>query len=99
VLFRFANARKDPAEAEELASQPFLPSFAEFAQPQEFSISAFLGSTIPGRNFAIANGLGVAVVVEGNAPIRLAATESAFLRIHGVSLDFSPRPLDENVTV
>lgn len=99
VLFRFVNEKKNPLEAEELASAPFQPAFVEFDQPQEFAVSQFLGSTIPGRNFAIGNGLGVAVVIENQRPIELPSGESAFLRIHDVRLEFTARPRDENVTV
>jgi hypothetical protein len=99
VLFRFANSKKNPLEAQELASAPFQPLFGGFDRPVEFSVSKFLGSTIPGTNFPIGNGLGVGVVVE-RKPGRLpAAGAEAFLRIHGVRVEFSPRPRDETVTV
>jgi hypothetical protein len=52
-------------------------------------------------NFAIGNGLGVGVVVEKNSPGALELPSSgphrAFLRLHAVSLDFSPRPRDDSV--
>lgn len=99
VLFRFANASKNPLEAQELASAPFQPSFAEFDRPQEVSISRFLGSTVPGTNFPIGNGLGVGIVIENKDTIRLSAGDSACLRIHDVRLEFNPRPRDESVTV
>ena len=96
VLFRFANGNKNPLEANELASTSFQPLFADFDQPGEFKISRYLSSTAPGANFAIGNGLGVAVVIENKAAMALPTNESAFLRIHGVRLEFQARPRDEN---
>jgi hypothetical protein len=99
VLFRFANTNKNPLEATELASEPFLPEWSEFDQPHEFVVSRFLGSTIPGANFAIGNGLGVAVVLQTTSARDVLPGETAHLRIHQVQLEFQPRPLDENVVV
>jgi hypothetical protein len=64
-------------------------------------VDRFLGSTTPGANFPIGNGLGVAVIVEKTSPgaLQLGGRESAYLRLHSVSLDFNPRPRDESVTV
>jgi hypothetical protein len=46
---------------------PFQPEFLRQGnQPGEFTLSEFLGSTTPGANFPIGNGLGVAVVVESS---------------------------------
>jgi len=54
---------------------------------------------LTGANFAIGNGLGVAVVLEKKTPGRSAASGRAALHVHGVSLAFSPRERDESVTV
>ncbi len=67
-----------------------------------YTLSRFLGSTVPGANFATGNGLGVAIVVEAPAPLPaadLAGRLRAFVRIHEVSLEFDPRARDESVTV
>lgn len=96
VLFRYANVNKNPTEAQVLASAEFRPTFG--AEPTTFSVDRFLGSTTPGANFPIGNGLGVAVVVEKSSTAPLPQGQ-AFLRIHAVSLDFNPRPRDESVTV
>ena len=82
-----------------LASAEFRPAFGD--NPQAYSVDRFLGSTTPGANFPIGNGLGVAVFVEktSSGTLQPAGRESAFLRIHAVSLDFQPRPRDESVTV
>jgi uncharacterized protein DUF1501 len=100
VLFRFANTNKSALEIEELAAAPFQPTFLQpDDQPGEFTLSRFLGSTTPGANFAIGNGLGVAVVVEGKSPLVAVTGETAYVQIHSVKLGFDPRPRDENVVV
>jgi hypothetical protein len=95
VLFRYADVSKDPARVSVLASADFRPAFESAAT---FEVNRFLGSTVPGANFPIGNGLGVAVVVEKTAPGTLTDGGQAFLRVHSVALDFNPRPRDESVT-
>jgi hypothetical protein len=101
LLFRYADARKDATRVAVLASADFRPAFGDTATP--FEVHRFLGSTQPGANFSIGNGLGVAVVVEKTSPGALALTGpgpfQAFLRLHSVALDFNPRPRDDSVTV
>jgi hypothetical protein len=101
VLFRFADAGKDPRHVQELASAPFQPEFGDGRAARRFSVARFLGSTQANVNFAIGNGLGVAVVVEKTSPgaLQLAGPgpHSGFVRLHAVSLDFSPRPRDDSV--
>jgi hypothetical protein len=99
VLFRFANTRKDPNDVNVLATAEFRPAFGD--RPERYLVDRFLGSTTPGANFPIGNGLGVAVIVEKTSPgaLQLGGRESAYLRLHSVSLDFNPRPRDESVTV
>lgn len=94
VLFRYADTRKDPRQMQVLASATFRPTFGEAT----FSVDRFLGSTVPGANFSIGNGLGVAIVVEKNTPGQL-LRPPASLRIHSVTLEFQARPRDESVTV
>jgi hypothetical protein len=97
LLVRYGSIAKDPREAAELASAEFRP---EFGKAGRFTVSRFLGSTVPGANFSIGNGLGVAVVVAARPGARLnLPKERAGLRLHGVTLEFSPRARDENVTV
>lgn len=103
VLFRFADSSKDPTNVQELASMPFVPEFAVGAAPRAYTLSRFLGSTVPGANFATGNGLGVAIVVETAQAGALAATAAsgqagrAFVRVHEVALEFSPRARDDTV--
>ena len=99
VLFRFADTSKDPTRASVLASVDFRPRFGPTAAP--YTVDRFLGSTVPGANFPIGNGLGVAIVAEKTTPGALtrAGDERAFLRVHSVALEFQPRPRDDSVTV
>src|SRR5262249_10757978 len=101
VLFRFADAAKDPRHVEELASAPFQPAFGDAGAARPFSVDRFLGSTQANVNFAIGNGLGVAMVVEKTSPGALqpagSGPQRAFVRLHSVSLDFNPRPRDDSV--
>jgi hypothetical protein len=97
LLFRFRDTNKDPREVDELASLEFRPSLGK---TDTFKASRFLGSSIPGVNFPIGNGLGVAVAVEKKTPgpltIPSKSSHRCAVRIHSVSLDFSPAPRDEN---
>lgn len=99
VLFRFRDTKKDPRTAEELGSAEFRPSFGK---TETFKVDKFLGSKIPGANFPIGNGLGVAVVVEKKTPGSLTLPKDephrAAIRVESVAIDFSPRQRDENVT-
>ncbi len=99
ILFRYANQNKNPLEGQELASLPFHPTFSAFESPTEFTLTQFLGSTVPGANFPIGNGLGVALIIDSRAALDLPPGESAYLRLHEVRLEFNPRPRDENVTI
>jgi hypothetical protein len=98
VLFRFRDQNKDLREGDELASAEFRPAFGK---PTRFQVDRFLGSTTPGANFRIGNGLGVAVVVSKKTPGALAAAKGnearrAGLRIHSAALDFSAAPRHDN---
>lgn len=96
VLFRFADASKDPRAVQELASLPFRP---EFDAPRPITLRRFLGSAQGNVNFPIGQGLGVAVVVEhdGGAPLDPSSIPGG-VAILGVSLGFSARPRHENMT-
>jgi hypothetical protein len=99
VLFRFRDTNKDARAAQELASAEFRPSFGK---AEAFKVDKFLGSTVPGANFPIGNGLGVAVVVEkkttGSLTLAKGESHRAALHVESVALDFSPRQRDESVT-
>ena len=100
VLFRFQNIDKDSRIVSELASVEFRPSFSK---TEIFKLDRFLGSTTPGANFAIGNGLGIAIAIEKKTPGPLILPKNephrAALRIESVTLEFSPRVRDESVTV
>lgn len=93
VLFRFADASKDPRKIQELGSLTFR---TESETPRTFTLRQFLGSTRGGQNFPIGQGLGVAVVVENTTGQPIARADAYRLRIHEVSLAFSARPRHEN---
>src|SRR5262249_43801540 len=99
VLFRFRDTKKDVRTVEELGSAEFRPAFG---RSERFKVDRFLGSQVPGTNFPLGNGLGVAVVIEKQTPGALTLPKDephmAALRIESVALDFSPRLRDENVT-
>jgi hypothetical protein len=103
VLFRFSDTRKDPRDMQVLASADFRPAFGDGTAPGAYTVDRFLGSTTPGANFAIGNGLGVAVVIDKTSPGMLQfpdrTPQQAFVRIHSVALEFNPRPRDDSVTV
>jgi Protein of unknown function (DUF1501) len=93
VLFRFRDINKNALKVDELASAEFRPVFGKRGRHQ---VNKFLGSSAPGVNFPIGNGLGVAVVVEKNSG-RVAVTRKGVgIRIASVTLEFSPAPRDEN---
>jgi len=101
VLFRFTDISKDPRSVSVLASADFRPTFGDGMAATAYTVERFLGSTQPGANFPIGNGLGVAVVVEKTSPGALPfagpGPHRAFVRLHSVTLDFNPRPRDESV--
>jgi hypothetical protein len=105
VIYRYQRSTKDPAEREEFVSLPFVPPFAELAQPQcaEFSVEKLLDSPAPGENFPIGNGYGIAVIVEktseGAIELANAGSQFAWVRIDGVQLDFANRTINDKVQV
>ncbi|WP_010583939.1 DUF1501 domain-containing protein [Schlesneria paludicola] len=99
VLFRFSNQDKTPLEIQELASESFRPTFGVSNEPTVVSVAKFLGSTVPGANFSIGNGLGIAVVVESQRAQDVLPGEVASLCLVRVELEFQARLRDDNVTV
>ncbi|MCI0704256.1 MAG: DUF1501 domain-containing protein, partial [Planctomycetia bacterium] len=97
VLFRFRDMNKDPRSVEELASAEFRPTFGKLGR---FTLDRFLGSTAPGANFPIGNGLGVAITIQKTTPGALALPKNeahrAALRIHSVALQFNAPPRHDN---
>jgi hypothetical protein len=103
VLFRYADADKNPLRIEELADETFAPTFTSAGgEAQSFTVSRYLGSTVPNVNFPIGNGLGVAVVVQRTSSGTLTGKQlgrgEAYLELAQVSLEFSPKQRDETVT-
>ncbi len=96
VLFRFRNTNKDPRDADQLASAEFRPAFGKL---EAFQVDRFLGTLVPGANFSIGNGLGVAIVVEKRTPGTLVVAKGsrAGLRMELATIEFNPRKRNENV--
>jgi hypothetical protein len=92
-IFRFADVSLNPEKVQELATVQFKPT----PEVKEYSLSKFLGSTTPGANFSIGNGLGVSVEVRNDSAGEFKPAAEAYLHIESVSLGFSARPRNENV--
>ena len=99
ALIRYNDLGKNPLSAQVLANAYFQPEFGDGSTPRNYSITSFLGSNVPGSNFSIGNGLGVAIFVDTHAALSIAAGETAFLRVHEVQLEFSPHRRNDAVTV
>lgn len=97
VLFRFRDTNKDPRSVDELAAAEFRPTFGRV---EDVRVERFLGSTTPGANFPIGNGLGVAVAVRRTTAgkfTRAADTpRRAAILLRSVTLTFRPGLRDEN---
>jgi len=106
VIYRYNDPSKNPGKRKEFISQEFTPAFSTSADPklQSFEVERLLDSPGPGQNFPIANGYGVAVIVEKTSPGNLELTGNAkrgwaHLRIEQVSLDFTSRTINDQVQV
>ena len=98
-LLKFVNMYKNPLQAINMGSAVFQPAYGNWDKPQEFSVSGYLASDVPGVNFSIGSGLGVSITIETAAPLELAAGESAFLAIHDVRLEFTAHRRNDKVTI
>lgn len=100
LLFRFADAKKDPRQATVLASKTIAP---RLGQDEVATIDQFLGSRSPGANFPIGNGLGVAVVIRkqtaGDLVLPASGKRYAGIELRRVVLEFQAAPRDENNNV
>lgn len=99
ILFRYANTRKIPTEVTVLGSETVLPEFAESAKEIRLKIDRFLGSSVPGVNFSLGNGLGVAFSIEVRKAFEVANSEFAALQLTQVNLQFSATKRNDDVTV
>jgi hypothetical protein len=98
-LLKFVNMDKDPLQAVNMGSATFTPTYGNFDSPQEFSVSKYLASDVPGSNFSIGSGLAVSISIETTAAIELAAGEAAYLAIQNVRLEFTPHRRNDNVKI
>ncbi len=103
VIYRHTEVTKNPLKMQQVESMTFQPEFAEEAAPkyQNFVLAKLLDSRVPGVNFSVGLGLGVAVVVEKTIPgtLDLPVGSRAFLRIDSVELVFNPRERNDDVQV
>lgn len=104
VIFRFRSLVKDPRERDELAAVEFQPSFSQGSRAagERFDLEALLDSSVPGQNFAIGSGLGVAVVLTRSSPGELPREQfksDAYVAIERVSLDYVSRERNEKVQI
>ncbi|MFN8711103.1 MAG: DUF1501 domain-containing protein, partial [Planctomyces sp.] len=76
-----------------------LPEFEESATEIRLKIDRFLGSNVPGVNFSLGNGLGVAFSIEVRKAFEVANNEFAALQLTRVNLQFSATKRNEDVTV
>ncbi|WP_020471887.1 DUF1501 domain-containing protein [Zavarzinella formosa] len=94
AIFRYRDMNKDPRGVDEVAAAEFRPIFGKTGS---FKVDRFLGSSAPGANFPIGNGLGVAVIIEKKTPGPMTLPpQRVALKIQSVTLVFSPAPRDEN---
>ena len=95
TIFRYGDRRKDIRHSQVLGESRFQPLFSDGKRLRykRFELSRFLGTRVGNANFAIGNGLGVAITVEKTSPGKLqwpagSAPHSAFVRVDDVRLDF-----------
>jgi hypothetical protein len=104
VMFRFADADKNPTKRQELGTIEFRPPFSPIGAPQygTFEFTTRLDSPAPGANFSIGNGLAIAVLMEKTSPGELqitAGTEPVALCIDHIDLRFNSRTINDEVKV
>ncbi len=104
VVLRYRSLVKDPTLREELASQEFRPSFAAngTSAKERFDLEQMLDSSVPGQNFAVGSGLGIAIIVSrrstGSLPVG-AISAPAHVAIERVELEYASRERNEDVQV
>ena len=93
-IFRYAETTKNFHKAHALGAMKFTPTYSKSNAPdwQRFELSKFLGTKQANANFAIGNGIGIAILVEKTSPGVLTLAKNprpmALLRINEVQLDF-----------
>jgi hypothetical protein len=106
MFYQYADASKNPLKRKELASLTIQPKLVNPESPamETFVLEKIFENPKPGQNFSFGLGLGVAIVVEKNGSAALAlpaadAPRSAWIRVQSLELEFSGKPLKEDVTV
>jgi hypothetical protein len=106
VIYRFADADKNPLKRQELGSLVFQPTPIVGSTPvyAAFEFSRVLDSAAPGQNFSIGRGLGVSIEVEktSDGVLELGGLklpEPAALHIGSARLTFASRTINDKVVV
>jgi hypothetical protein len=105
VIFGYSDNKKDARRVREFASVAIQPPYAgrKTAQHEKFSLTTVLKSQDDGA-FHLSKGVGVAVILEKTSAgdidlATLGGQARAFIGIDSVSLNFVPRPRNEDVQV
>ncbi len=104
VMLRYRSLVKDPTQREELASLEIYPSFTADGTStfERFDLEQMLDSSVPGANFAIGSGLGVAIVVSRKSAGDLVVGDisaPAYVAIERVALEYSSRERNDDVQI
>ena len=106
IFYRYTDRSKDPTRRKVLSSVEFQPSYGSTGDLdyESFELAVVLAAPGPGQNFAVGNGLGVAVLMEKTSDgVLELATEGgphgAWIGIDDVRLDFLSGKINEDVKV
>jgi hypothetical protein len=102
VLYRFADADKNPLKREEFGSLVIQPPLVVGDAPAyaTFEFSRLLNSAAPGQNFSIGRGLGLSIEVEktSDGTVTIEGLTAA-LHVGSARLTFASRTIDDKVMV
>lgn len=101
-FFQYTTKGKLATERKELASVSFVPQWtAAEGGPQTIQLEKVFENPSPGANFSFGLGLGAAILIEktSDGVLNVPATESAFLSIDDVIVDFTGKSRIETVKV
>jgi hypothetical protein len=105
MFHQYTKPDKNPLERKELASLTVQPKFCEggSADWETFVLEKTFENPNPGQNFSFGLGLGVAVVLEKTTPGSLVleadTPRSAWIHVRAFELEFTGKPIKEEVTV
>jgi hypothetical protein len=102
VLYRFADADKNPLKRQELGALVIQPPLVVGDAPAyaTFEFSRLLDSAAPGQNFSIGRGLGVSIEVEKTSDGTLTIEGlPAALHVGSARLTFASRTINDSVVI